>query len=137
MTARGPAPRSARGLAVAWALVLLLAGCGSGASATAQNSASAGTPSAARPSAAASDVPTSPVDGVVLHIDSTGLAAVQGFTLRTPDGHVYAFTLGQLDNGAQFPPGHLAEHQATGSPIRVSFRVEGGRLVVYRLEDAS
>ncbi|HEX8941209.1 MAG TPA: hypothetical protein VF763_13700 [Candidatus Limnocylindrales bacterium] len=118
-------------------MVLLLAGCGSGASATAQNSASAGTPSAARPSAAASDVPTSPVDGVVLHIDSTGLAAVQGFTLRTPDGHVYAFTLGQLDNGAQFPPGHLAEHQATGSPIRVSFRVEGGRLVVYRLEDAS
>ncbi|MGZ6269465.1 MAG: hypothetical protein ACXWMU_02695 [Candidatus Limnocylindrales bacterium] len=72
-----------------------------------------------------------------MSIDSKGLADVRGFTLRAADGHVYAFTLGQLENGAQFPPGHLAEHQATGSPVRVSFRIERGQLVVYRLDDAS
>ena len=43
--------------------------------------------------------------------------------------------IGILENGAQFPPGHLAEHMANASPVRVFFRDEGGQLVVYRLED--
>ncbi|HEY6058246.1 MAG TPA: hypothetical protein VIV06_09440 [Candidatus Limnocylindrales bacterium] len=73
----------------------------------------------------------------MLSIDSAGLTDVHGFTLRTTDGIVITFAIGSLENGAQFPPGHLAEHQATAEPVRVYFRDDGGRLVVYRIEDAS
>ena len=79
---------------------------------------------------------TSPVDGILTDIDSEGLTKVTGFTLRTSDGRSITFKIGTLENGADFPPGHLAEHLATSSPVRVSFRVEGPDLVVYRLEDA-
>ena len=48
-----------------------------------------------------------------------------------------ARVVGTLENGVEFPPGHLAEHLASSSPLRVFFRPEGDRLVVYRLEDAS
>ena len=81
-------------------------------------------------------VPASPLDGVLTHIDSTGLTQVTGFDLRTNDGQEIVFTIGTLENGDQFPPGHLAEHLATSSPIRVWFREDGSKLVVYRLEDA-
>ncbi|HEY4189526.1 MAG TPA: hypothetical protein VGM28_03815 [Candidatus Limnocylindrales bacterium] len=79
--------------------------------------------------------PASPIDGVLTHIDSTGLTQVTGFRLRTNDGQEIAFTIGTLENGDQFPPGHLAEHLATSSPVRVWFRDDGSNLVVYRLED--
>ena len=80
---------------------------------------------------------TSPVTGVLLTIDAKGLTDVKGFTLRTGDGRELAFEIGTLENGAEFPPGHLAEHLAGSTPVRVYFRADGGRLVVYRLEDAS
>jgi hypothetical protein len=81
-------------------------------------------------------LPSSPVDGVLTHIDSTGLTQVTGFDMRTADGRTLAFRIGTLENGAQFPPGHLAEHLATSAPVRVWFRPQGTDLVVYRLEDA-
>jgi hypothetical protein len=81
-------------------------------------------------------IPQSPVAGVVISIDSQGLAKVHGFTLRTRSGVDLKFVIGLLDNGADFPPGHLAEHQATLQPILVWFKVEDGKLVVYHLEDA-
>lgn len=86
---------------------------------------------------AASSIPASPVVGVVTHVDASGLASVAGFTLRTADGRVLDLAIGTLENGAEFPPGHLAEHQATAAPVRVSFRAEGSRLVAYRIDDAS
>jgi hypothetical protein len=103
-------------------LVAVLAGCGPAATPLAQG----GLP-----------IPSSPVDGVVLTIDSSGLSDVHGFTLRTSSGEVLTFTLGTLEDPTAFPPGHLAEHQANALPVRVSF-VAGsdGRLVVTRLEDA-
>ena len=61
---------------------------------------------------------------------------MRGFTLLTPDGRELEFTIGTLENGAQFPPGHLAEHQALASPIRVWYRTEDGALVAFRLEDS-
>jgi hypothetical protein len=79
---------------------------------------------------------TSPVEGVIIAIDSAGLADVRGFTLRVSGGFAFEFALGPLENPTAFPPGHLAEHQATSSPVRVFFRLDGGRRVVYRLEDA-
>jgi hypothetical protein len=74
--------------------------------------------------------------GIVSSIDSEGLTNVRGFTLLTPDGRELEFGIGTLENGAQFPPGHLAEHQALASPIRVWYRTEGGSLVAFRLEDS-
>ena len=87
-------------------------------------------------SPAATPEVVSPVDGVVIKVDATGLTDVRGFTLRRSDGLAFDFTIGRLENGAEFPPGHLAEHMASSSPVRVFFHLEGGLRVVTRLEDA-
>ena len=74
--------------------------------------------------------------GVIVAVDSAGLGDVRGVTVRATDGTLASFSLEQLQNATEFPPGHLAEHQATSSPVLVYFRVENGERVVYRLEDA-
>lgn len=81
--------------------------------------------------------PVSPIEGIVVSVDSTGLGQVRGFDLRSKSGTTH-FQIGSLENPTEFTPGHLAEHQATSSPVRVYFRVEDGghSAVVYRLEDA-
>jgi hypothetical protein len=79
---------------------------------------------------------TSPVEGVIVSVDSAGIGDVRGFALRVSGGFALDFVLGPLENPTAFPPGHLAEHQLTSSPVRVYFRLDGGRRVVYRLEDA-
>ncbi len=58
--------------------------------------------------------------------------------LRDPDadGRTVEFRIGQLENGAQFPPGHLGVHQADAVPVRVTYRDENGEHVAIRLEDA-
>jgi hypothetical protein len=75
--------------------------------------------------------------GVVVGVEAEGLADVQAFTLRTADGAALEFTIGALENGAEFPPGHLVEHQATAQQVRVWYRTEDGRKVAIRLEDAT
>jgi hypothetical protein len=92
--------------------------------------------SASATAAASEEVPRSPVVGNVTSIDSTGLTQVKGFTLHSVGGEDLTFVLGTLENGDEFPAGHLAEHMAAAAPIYVYFRVENGVLVVYRLEDA-
>jgi hypothetical protein len=86
----------------------------------------------------ASDPPTGTVAvvGVVVAVDSGGLTDVRGFTLRTTDGQLLSFGLADLQNGVEFPPGHLAEHQLTASPVRVWYR-EGDPPQAIRLEDAT
>jgi hypothetical protein len=74
--------------------------------------------------------------GVIVRVDSEGLDRVRGFSLRTEAGATVAFSIGALENGAAFPPGHLVEHQATAQPIRVWYRMEGDLRVAIRLEDA-
>ena len=81
--------------------------------------------------------PASPVEGVIVAIDATSLSDVRGFTLLLPSGTTMTFRLGTLENPTEFPPGHLKEHEATSVPIRVSFRLEAGVPVAYRLADAS
>ena len=71
-----------------------------------------------------------------MDVDSAGLGQVKGFTLRTNAADTIVFTFGTLENADEFPPGHLKEHQTTAAPILVFFRVEGDRLIVYRIEDA-
>ncbi len=91
------------------------------------------TPGASASNAAA---PTSPVTGVLTDITSAGLSQVSAFRIRLDDGTELSFRIGVLEDGAEFPPGHLAEHLASSLPVRVFFRVEGAELVVYRIEDA-
>jgi hypothetical protein len=79
---------------------------------------------------------TEPLTGVVVAIDSVSLADVRGFTLRRPGGELVDFSLRALENGTEFAPGHLAEHQATAEPVRVWFRIEGSERLAIRLEDA-
>jgi len=75
--------------------------------------------------------------GVIVGVQAQGLDKVQGFTLRTTAGSSVEFAIGDLENGAQFPPGHLVEHQSTAQPVRVWFRTEEGVKVAIRLEDAT
>jgi hypothetical protein len=76
------------------------------------------------------------VVGIVTSIDSEGLTAVRAFTLRTQAGRDETFQIGTLENGEEFPPGHLQEHQSLATPIRVWYRTEGDERVAFRLEDA-
>jgi len=85
------------------------------------------------PTASPTPSDLSSVVGVVVGVDSEGLADVRSFDLREEDGAIRAFTLDALQNGTQFPPGHLAEHQATAQPVRVWYRP--GTLQAIRLED--
>jgi hypothetical protein len=116
------------------ALAFAVTACGSPAASGAPGSAlPEGTPTvSAAPAGLAS-----PVVGQVVKLDTEGLAKVHGFVLRLDSGEEVTFTIGVLENGAEFPPGHLSEHMSTGEPVRVSFRDEGGALVVYRIDDAS
>jgi hypothetical protein len=79
---------------------------------------------------------SSPVDGVIVSVDASSLSDVRGFVLRTSGGFAFDFALGRLENAGEFSPGHLAEHLLTSEPVRAFFRIEGGKRVVYRLEDA-
>jgi hypothetical protein len=79
---------------------------------------------------------TTSVAGVIVAIDGSGLSDVRGFTLRRPGGETLEFRIGELENGNEFPPGHLAEHQATAEPVVVYYRVEGNERFAIRLEDA-
>jgi hypothetical protein len=76
------------------------------------------------------------VDGVVVAVDARSLTDVRSFAVRTGDGRVLLFGLAELANGTQFPPGHLAEHQATATPVRVWYRDDGSSLEALYLEDA-
>lgn len=79
----------------------------------------------------------SPVDGVIVSVDSAGLGDVRGFTLQPLGGGFrFSFVLGALENATEFSPSHLAEHQASSQPVRVWFRTADGIHTVYRLEDA-
>jgi hypothetical protein len=74
--------------------------------------------------------------GVVVAVDARGLADVRAFSMRTDDARTIIFRIDALENGAEFPPGHLLEHQATSQRVRVWYRIDGAELVAFRIEDA-
>lgn len=76
------------------------------------------------------------VTGVVVAVEGDELARIKAFTLRVAGGEVYDFELRALENAAEFPPGHLAEHQATAEPVRVSFVFDGDERLAITIEDA-
>jgi hypothetical protein len=136
------------GALLAVLLALAIGGCGgssgtpSPAAATSSAAAASSDADTPAPSGSASDEPTasvvpdSPVAGIVEDITPPSPAAPKTFTLRTNDGVTIAFTLGPLENAADFSLESLADHQSTATPILVFFRDENGRLVVFRIEEA-
>jgi hypothetical protein len=121
-----------RDVLAALAVCALLAACQPSASATVG-------PTPSPTSAGPTDAPlplTDPVEGVLTHVDSTGLDSVTGFDLRASDGKTYHFEIGRLQNAAAFPPGHLLEHAASSEPVRVTFLELGPTIFAIRLEDA-
>lgn len=75
------------------------------------------------------------IEGIVVGVDSAGLGNVRSFRLRPTDGRTLTFELSGLRNAAQFPPGHLTEHLATSSPVRVWYEGSGDQLRALWLED--
>jgi hypothetical protein len=74
--------------------------------------------------------------GLEVDVDAVGITDVKAFRLRADDGRETTYRVGVLENGTEFPPGHLAEHLASGELVRVFYREESGERVAYRLEDA-
>ncbi len=94
-------------------LALLLAGCGRGVA------------------------PIQTVEGIVLEVVGDSPVDIDSFTLRTVRGEQLRFSFDGVDLGQDgFPATHLREHQALAQPVRVTYRVDGPRNVVVRLEDA-
>ena len=79
------------------------------------------------------------VVGVIVGVDSSGLDRVsRASRCGRPIRARSSSTIGDLENGAEFPPGHLVEHQATAQPVRVWYRTDdGSEKVAVRLEDAT
>ena len=73
--------------------------------------------------------------GVVVGVAADGLTDVTGFTLRQEGGALLDFGIA-LENAAEFPLAHLAEHQATAAPVIVTYVDDGNALVAVRVEDA-
>ena len=136
------APRRAVALGLVLGVVLAVCACGGPAATPPASETAPPVPASLTPGAS---TPTesgepgvaigSPVTGRLTKLLSEGLTRVRGFTLRLDDGTEVAFTIGRLENGVEFPPGHLSEHMSTSSAVRVFFRDEGGQRLVYRLED--
>lgn len=77
-------------------------------------------------------------EGVVIAVQN-GAAPLQvaAFTLRSDDGQILAFEIGQLEiDRGSFDAAHLRVHQLTGLPIIVAYHDQGGTFVAYRLVDA-
>jgi hypothetical protein len=113
-----------------FAIVLVAVIALSGGAALILGGGSSPTPAATPPAG------TTEVVGVVVAVDSQGLGDVRGFTLRRSGGEELGFSLAALENGTQFPPGHLAEHLADAAPVRVWYRESGGERLALWLEDA-
>lgn len=124
--------------AAALAILLLATACSSGAAVTPPTGGFTPAPASSdAPGVSASPtIPDSPIAGVVTSVDAVALDQVNGFTLTSAAGQDLTFVIGTLENGDEFPPGHLKEHMASATPILVYFRQENGALAVYRLEDA-
>jgi hypothetical protein len=126
-----------RGTRRLFVIVLVIVIAVTGGAALILGTAGGGVPSGTPSGDGSGPTGTTAVDGVVVAVDSAGLGTVRGFTLRQPGGELIEFGLGLLENGTEFPPGHLAEHQASAEPIRVWYRDDAGRHEAIRLEDAA
>jgi hypothetical protein len=77
------------------------------------------------------------VRGIVIDVQQSSVAHVEGFTLRSETGELFHFVVGDLPaGGGSFPAIHLRDHLASASPIAVRYVVKDAQLIVLRLADA-
>ena len=76
--------------------------------------------------------------GVIVGVDAQDLADVRGpsRSAAATTASSSSSSLGELQNGTAFPPGHLAEHQVTAEPVRVFYREDGETLYALWVDDA-
>lgn len=74
------------------------------------------------------------VTGVVVEIESSGLARVEQFTLQDEGRRVTIL----VDDGTDFAfsPSHLNEHRATGQQVVVEVERRSGDLYALSVDDA-
>jgi hypothetical protein len=75
--------------------------------------------------------------GVVIAVHATSLSNVDGFTIRTPDGRNIDFRMGAIEDATTFSPSHLAVHEVTLRPIRVTYVDTPNGPLAVRLDDAN
>lgn len=87
--------------------------------------------------AAACDDDGQVATGIVIDVQQSGPASVTGFTLRTDDGRVLIFGVGEgLAGDSGFPSVHLRDHLATAERVAVRYvETDQGPLAI-RLADA-
>ena len=73
--------------------------------------------------------------GIVIGVDSPALGRVDSFELVNLEGKRLTFDTSTLQFRPQFPAPHLSEHQLIGDHIVVTYKTDGGRLVVTQLDD--
>ncbi len=73
--------------------------------------------------------------GIVVGVDSPGLGRVDSFELITLEGETLVFDTSELQFRSEFPAPHLAEHKIIGDQIVVTYKADGGRLIVTQLDD--
>jgi len=74
--------------------------------------------------------------GLVVDVQQSSLASVEGFHLRTADGRMVEFSTLETRFDVAFPVQHLGEHLALAQPITVTYKVVDGRNEVVKLADA-
>lgn len=74
-----------------------------------------------------------PVTGVVLDVRATSLTEVSSFVVKDGDRRVVVRVTD--DTEFAFPPAHLAEHRASGEPVRVEVSRRDGRLYAESVDD--
>jgi hypothetical protein len=75
--------------------------------------------------------------GIVVDVQQSSFTHVDGFTLRTADGRLLHFTVGEIPPGnGSFPAIHLRDHLASALPIDVRYVVEHDQNIALRLADA-
>jgi hypothetical protein len=77
------------------------------------------------------------VRGIVVDVQQSSFTHVDGFTLRTADGRLLHFLVGDIAPGnGSFPPIHLRDHLASALPIDVRYVMEHDQNIALRLADA-
>ena len=75
--------------------------------------------------------------GIVIDVRSSGPATVTGFTLRTDDGRLMSFRVGETGTGdGAFPSVHLRDHLASSQRVAVRYVATDDGLLAIRLADA-
>lgn len=79
------------------------------------------------------------VTGLIVDVKARSVTEYDSITVRTDSGEIFEFRPAPdapPDPTGGSAPGHLRVHAATGLPVKVFYREEGGKLLAVRIVDA-